>query len=105
MYQDSADKIRGCANQANLAPRQALTAKPASESKLRAEAFRSPFIRCYFLMDEYTPFILATFFGFILLAYLLLAPVYRFLHREEEASKKWTRETLAKRYRDEPPAN
>lgn len=56
-------------------------------------------------MDEYTPFILATFFGFILLAYLLLAPVYRFLHREEEASKKWTRETLAKRYRDEPPAN
>ncbi len=30
-----------------------------------------------------------------------LAPVYLFLEREEEASKKWTKEQLAKRRREQ----
>lgn len=42
-------------------------------------------------MAEYIPIILITFFGFCALAYLLLAPVYRFLKREEKAGDEWTR--------------
>lgn len=57
------------------------------------------------MMGEYLPYILLAFFGFILLAYLLLAPVYRFLQREEKASREWTKESIARRYREEPPAN
>lgn len=47
--------------------------------------------------------ILLTLFGFLLVAYLLLAPVYRFLKREEEASRHWTKEALAKRLQEQPP--
>lgn len=52
-------------------------------------------------MDGYTWIILGTLVGFLTLAYLLLAPVNRFLEREEEASKEWTREALAQRRREE----
>ena len=38
-------------------------------------------------MSEYTILILATLVGFFALAYALLAPVYNFLDREEQASK------------------
>ena len=53
-------------------------------------------------MDYLTLVILATFFGFLALAALLLVPVYRFLKREEQASAQWTREQLA---RQAPQAN
>lgn len=43
-------------------------------------------------MSDYTLIILATFFGFMLLAAILLVPVYRFLKREESLSEGWTRE-------------
>ncbi len=56
-------------------------------------------------MGPYTPIILLSLLVFCLLAFVLLAPVYRFLRREEEASKQWTKEALAERYRDEPPEN
>jgi hypothetical protein len=42
-------------------------------------------------MDQYTFVIIATTVGFFALAALLLVPVYRFLKREEEASKQWER--------------
>ena len=48
-------------------------------------------------MSGYDLIILATIAGFFLLAYLLLAPVYRFLKREERVSRQWTAESLAKR--------
>jgi hypothetical protein len=48
-------------------------------------------------MEPYYPFILAALFGFILLAFLLLTPVYLFLDREEKASRHWTEEALARR--------
>lgn len=48
-------------------------------------------------MSPYFPIIVATFFGFIILAFVLLVPVYRFLKREEEVSKYWTEEALAER--------
>lgn len=54
-------------------------------------------------MDGYTTVILLTLFGFLLLAFILLAPVYVFLNREREASKKWTPEELAKQLRETPP--
>lgn len=52
-------------------------------------------------VDIYDWTILGTLVGFLTLAYLLLAPVYRFLDREEEAGKEWTREALARRRREE----
>lgn len=49
-------------------------------------------------MDAYyTVVILAALIGFLLLAALLLVPVYRFLKREEAASEQWTREALRRR--------
>ena len=48
-------------------------------------------------MDVYDAVIISVLFGFFLLAYLLLAPVYRFLQREERISKQWTPEALAAR--------
>lgn len=41
-----------------------------------------------------------TLIAFSLLAAALLIPVYRFLKREEEASKKWTHEVLEERLRE-----
>ena len=55
-------------------------------------------------MDEMTMYLLVivgTFFGFIGLAYLLLAPVNRFLNRENELSKEWTKDAIARRAREE----
>jgi hypothetical protein len=40
-----------------------------------------------------------TAIGFFTLAAILLVPVYRFLSREESASRQWTRE----RAREQPP--
>lgn len=48
--------------------------------------------------------ILLTLVGFCTLAFLLLAPIYFFLNREEEASKKWTKKELARRLREETPS-
>lgn len=49
--------------------------------------------------------IAAAFFGFLALAALLLVPVYRFLTREEHASRDWTDDAIAKRQRrDAPPS-
>lgn len=42
-----------------------------------------------FAVDGYTIIILLTLFGFLALAAILLVPVYRFLRREERASRKW----------------
>ncbi len=36
-------------------------------------------------------------FGFLLLAFVLLFPVYRFLNREEETSRSWTAGEIARR--------
>ncbi|HEX7070499.1 MAG TPA: hypothetical protein VF190_06825 [Rhodothermales bacterium] len=55
-------------------------------------------------MSGYDAVILATLAGFILLAYVLLAPVYRFLKREERLSKDWTPEKLAARSRETKPS-
>lgn len=52
-------------------------------------------------MSTYDLVIIGTLIGFLTLAFLLLAPVYLFLEREEEASKKWTKEQLAKRRREQ----
>lgn len=49
--------------------------------------------------------ILATLVGFCTLAFLLLAPIYLFLNREEEASKKWTKQELARRLREREPSS
>ncbi len=54
-------------------------------------------------MDEYFVVIVVTFVGFVALAAVLLVPVYLFLKREERASQSWTREELARRYREQPP--
>jgi hypothetical protein len=51
-------------------------------------------------MSEYTILILATLVGFFALAYALLAPVYNFLDREEQASKEWTPERVAEKLRE-----
>lgn len=51
-------------------------------------------------MDAYYALIIVgTLIGFCGLAYLLLAPIWRFLDREKEASDKWTKEVLARRRR------
>lgn len=54
-------------------------------------------------MEPYYPIILLALFGFILLAFLLLAPVYFFLDREEKASRHWTEEAIARRLNLDPP--
>lgn len=41
--------------------------------------------------------ILGSIVGFLLLAFLLLYPVYRFLNREEETSRSWTPDQIARR--------
>lgn len=48
--------------------------------------------------------IVGAFVGFIALAFLLLFPVYRFLHREEAASRDWTDDEIARRQRRPPPS-
>jgi hypothetical protein len=48
-------------------------------------------------MDYYTVIIVLTLLGFLLLAALLLVPVYLFLKREEQASQRWTKDVLARR--------
>lgn len=50
-------------------------------------------------MDSYDLLILATLIGFFALAYMLLAPVYKFLEREKQASKEWTPERIAEKLR------
>lgn len=47
--------------------------------------------------------IAVTFVGFIAVAFLLLFPVYRFLNREERASREWTDDAIARRQRRPPP--
>jgi hypothetical protein len=47
----------------------------------------------------YLSIIVGTLVGFCGLAYLLLAPIWRFLDREEEVSDRWTKEALARRRR------
>jgi hypothetical protein len=41
----------------------------------------------------------------VLLAALLLVPVYRFLRREETLSRQWTPEALARRMRETASSN
>lgn len=48
----------------------------------------------------YALLIVATLIGFFLLAYLLLAPVYHFLDREQQASKEWTPERIAEKLQE-----
>lgn len=55
-------------------------------------------------MDYYTVVSILTLLGFAALACLLLIPVYLFLKREERASKRWTRDALARRLRDRESA-
>ncbi len=57
------------------------------------------------LTSPYFPIIVATFFGFIILAFALLVPIYRFLKREEEVSKLWTEEVLAERMKQAASEN
>lgn len=56
-------------------------------------------------MSDYYVAIAVAFFGFVALAALLLVPVYRFLRREEDHSRKWTPEELARRHRQGPPGD
>lgn len=48
----------------------------------------------------YALLIILTLIGFFLLAAVLLVPVYRFLEREEQVSKRWTEDQLAERMRE-----
>lgn len=51
--------------------------------------------------------IAGTFFGFILLAFVLLYPVYRFIRRQEHLADDWTPHAIARRtraMRKPPPA-
>lgn len=43
--------------------------------------------------------ILGSIVGFLVLAFILLYPVYRFLRREEESSRSWTPDQIARRQR------
>ncbi|NBC18528.1 MAG: hypothetical protein GVY18_14575 [Bacteroidetes bacterium] len=56
-------------------------------------------------MDFYTVVIILTLLGFLLLAALLLVPVYLFLKREERASQRWTKDVLARRSQRETSSN
>lgn len=38
--------------------------------------------------------------GFLVLAFILLYPVHRFLNREEHASRSWTQDEIARRQQD-----
>jgi hypothetical protein len=55
-------------------------------------------------MDDVYWAMLISFVGFFVLAYILLAPFYRLLKREEEASREWTRERLDHRHRGDGSA-
>jgi hypothetical protein len=48
---------------------------------------------------DYLTVIIVTTLGFGALAAILLVPIYRFLKREDEVSKEWTRESLEERAR------
>jgi hypothetical protein len=52
--------------------------------------------------DDYTVIILLTLIGFFALAFLLLAPVYLFLKREQKLGEQWTREIRKRRMREQP---
>jgi len=43
---------------------------------------------------NYTYVIVGTTIGFIVLAAILLVPIYNFLKKEERASEKWTQEEI-----------
>ena len=49
----------------------------------------------------YLLIIVGTLVGFCALAWMLLAPIWRFLDREEQASERWTKEALARRRRQQ----
>ncbi len=49
--------------------------------------------------------IIGTLVGFCALAFALLAPIYRFLDREEEVSQEWTKQRIAERQRRRPPSS
>ena len=53
---------------------------------------------------NWTLVILGTTIGFFALAFILLYPVYRFLRREEDVSKNWTPDAIARRQRGERPS-
>ncbi|PSQ83525.1 MAG: hypothetical protein BRD45_03880 [Bacteroidetes bacterium QS_8_64_10] len=55
-------------------------------------------------MDFYAVVAFLTLIGFAGLAALLLVPVYLFLKREEQASKRWTRDALRGRLREKKQA-
>ena len=69
---------------------------------LKLRTPRSQLLRlktCGFVVDnmeeqDYTWIIIVTLVGFFALAALLLVPIYRFLVREEKASKAWTKKAL-----------
>lgn len=46
-------------------------------------------------MEPYIPIILATFFGFLALAALLLIPVWRFIQRETAKGEAWNQKLRA----------
>lgn len=53
-------------------------------------------------MDSYYVIVIVvTLVGFCALAYILLAPIWRFLDREEQVSEQWTKEALARRRREQ----
>lgn len=54
-------------------------------------------------MGDYTVVIIIALIGFLIVAFLLLAPVYRFLDREEKRSRHWTDENLRKSGKFVPP--
>ena len=62
-------------------------------------------------VDGYTIIILLTLLGFLALAAMLLVPVYRFLRREERASRRWMPDEPAAEWTDRanedglPPAD
>lgn len=56
-------------------------------------------------MDEYDLIIVLTLIGFIVVAVLLLYPVYRFLLRQEEVSRDWTEEKVAERLSQSKPGS
>ncbi|SHK21835.1 hypothetical protein [Rhodothermus profundi] len=53
-------------------------------------------------MDYYTLVILGALIGFLVLAALLLVPVYRFLQREDEAAHRFTVEYLRRQQTAHP---
>lgn len=55
-------------------------------------------------MDYYTVVILLTLVGFLALAFVLLAPVYRFLKRQERLGEEWT-EAIDAHRQGRPPAS